>query len=174
MTIHFYTTLAAALTTVLMLKAHAADTTITVYGNVKTSSCTTGGNASYSIDLGQNLTQTDLAIAGSSTPWVTQDVVISGCPTGIHTVTATFAGKADSLNPSMYANSSGTGFSEHVAVQLQETLTSTDVGNTSKLAIKTGTTSQVTFPLRARLYTSNGGVTAGLVTAAVTMNISYN
>lgn len=174
MTIIVRGTLALLFTACCTLNAYAIDTSIYISGNVRTTSCTTGGNAAYNIDLGQNYTQLDLAGAGSSTPWVAQDVVISGCPTGIHTVTATFAGKADSLNPTMYANSSGTGYAQRVAVQLQETVSNSDVGDTSKLALKTGTSSQVTFPLRARLYTSNGGVTSGLVAATVTMNISYN
>ncbi|WP_101505907.1 fimbrial protein [Erwinia sp. B116] len=156
------------------LAAYAVDTSITVNGKVIASACQTGVGAVYNIDLGQNHKESDLASAGSATGYVAQDVVLSNCPGGTNTIKAAFSGTADSLNPTMYANKNGTGYATGVAVQLQNAIASTDVGNLATMSVNKNVSNQAIFPLRARLYSKNGGAKTGAVEVSVIMNLTYN
>ena len=154
--------------------AMADPVTLTINGRVIAAACTTGTSASYTIDLGQSIAASALNTAASGSTYVPQDVVLSNCPVGTNTVTATFSGTADSANPTMYANSTGAGYATNVAVELQNATASTDVGNSGTMTVNTDASRKATFPLKARAYSKNGGTTPGNISTVVMMNFTYN
>ncbi|MHC9002341.1 fimbrial protein [Enterobacter adelaidei] len=147
--------------------------TVTARGTIIESTCTSGVGGVIPFDLGQDIPASTFDAANSSSSYVSKDVLLSGCSSAITSVTATFSGTSDSLNPTMYANTTGNGGAGNLAVQLQNALTTTDVGNSATMTVNTVNNS-ATFPLRARLYSLRGTVTPGAVNAAVVMSITYN
>lgn len=153
--------------------AYAADVTINVTGKVVASPCTVDNNGVYNIDLGQSISSTTLSPANSYSAWKNFNVTLSACPVGTTKVTAAFSGNADSYNNTMYANATGTGYAQNVAVQLQNSSSGTNTGNGSTMTVSV-VNSAATFPLQARAYSTPGGATAGIINAVVLMNMTYN
>lgn len=151
----------------------AADVTINVTGKVVASPCTVDNSGVYNIDLGQNISAATLNPANSYSSWKNFNVTLSNCPAGTTKVTATFAGTADSNNTAMYANTTGTGFAQNVAVQLQNSTAGTNTGNGATMTVNVASSSAI-FPLQARAYSTPGGTTPGNIAAAVLMNMTYN
>ncbi|HGM6627006.1 TPA: fimbrial protein [Serratia marcescens] len=163
----------AALSMLLSTSTMAADVTINVTGKVVASPCTVDNNGNYNIDLGQNISAATLNPANSYSAWKNFNVTLSNCPAGTTKVTATFAGTADSNNTAMYANTTGTGFAQNVAVQLQNGTAGTNTGNGATMTVNVAS-SAAAFPLQARAYSTPGGATTGNIAAAVLMNMTYN
>lgn len=151
----------------------AADVTINISGKVIASPCKIDNNGVYNIDLGQNISAATLNPANSYSTWKNFNVTLSNCPAGTTKVTASFSGTADSNNNAMYANTTGTGYAQNVAVQLQNSTTGTNTGNGSTMTVNV-TNSAATFPLQARAYSTPGSATTGNISAAVLMNMTYN
>ncbi|WP_146198231.1 fimbrial protein [Enterobacter sp. CGMCC 5087] len=107
------TTLKKCLATTMLMAGflsggiHAADVTINITGQVIAAACTTGVGSTYNIDLGQEISAATLNSAGAASTYVSQDIVLSDCPAGTTSVTATFDGTKDSGNDTMYANATG-------------------------------------------------------------------
>ena len=151
----------------------AADITINVSGKVVASPCTIDNSGIYNIDLGQNILAATLKQANSYSLWKVFNITLSNCPSGTTKVTATFSGTADGNNSTMYANATGTGYAQNVAIQLQNSAAGTNVGNGSTMTVDVEN-SNATFPLHARVYSAKGGGTPGNITASVMLNMSYN
>lgn len=163
----------ALLCMLLSTGAMAADVTINVTGKVVASPCTVGNSGVYNIDLGQNISAASLNPAMSFSDWIPISVKLIDCPAGTTKVTATFSGTADSYNSAMYANATGTGYAQNVAVQLQNSTAGTNTGNGATMTVDVASNAAA-FPLQARAYSTPGGATPGNISTAVLMNMTYN
>lgn len=152
----------------------AAPVTINITGKIVAAACIIDNSGSYSIDLGQTISAATMNAANSSSSWVTKNITLSNCPAGTSSVTATFSGTADSNNSAMYANATGTGYSQNVAVQLQNQTAATNVGNGATMSATIDASRNATFPLQARAYSTPGGTTVGNISTVVLMNFTYN
>ncbi len=163
----------AVLSILISTGTMAADVTINVTGKVVASPCTVDNSGVYNIDLGQNISAATLNPANSYSAWKNFNVTLSNCPAGTTKVTAAFSGTADSNNSAMYANTTGTGYAQNVAVQLQNGTAGTNTGNGATMTVNVASNA-ATFPLQARAYSTPGGATPGNISAAVLMNMTYN
>lgn len=154
--------------------APAADTvTINITGKVVASPCTVDSNGTYNVNLGQNISAATLSASGSGSGWVPFDVTLSSCPSGTSSVTITFSGTPDSDDGTRYANTTGNGYAQRVAVELQDT-SGSNAGNGKTLTKNVAGDKTVKFPLQARAYSAKGGVSPGNISAQVLMNLTYN
>ncbi|ELV2798029.1 type 1 fimbrial protein [Enterobacter ludwigii] len=149
--------------------------TITVTGNVVASPCEVSAESkTMNIDLGggKDLQTADLNAAGAFSPWVPFSIVLQNCPAGTSSVTATFAGTADSADPeTLYTN---TGTATNVAVQLEgEASEPYGNGKTAKIDISSPS-DKPTWNLQTRAFSKNGGVTPGTINSVITMSFAYN
>lgn len=174
------TTLKKCLATTMLMAGfisggiHAADVTINITGQVIAAACTTDVGSTYNIDLGQEISAATLNSAGAASTYVSQDIVLSDCPAGTTSVTATFDGTKDSGNDTMYANATGEGYATNVAVELQNKTAGTDVGKGATMTVDVDASQKATFPLQARAFSKSGGTTPGNISTTVLMNFTYN
>lgn len=117
----------------------------------------------------QGVRASSLSTPGSATDWVPFDVTIERCPVGTATATMLFAGDADSAGPDdRYRN---TGSAGNIAVQLQSA-GGAPLGNNKTLSGAIANRGYV-YHLRARAYSSQGGVTPGTINSVVTVTFSW-
>jgi type 1 fimbria pilin len=155
MNINVFRLTVAIITASLLLTANASDTTINITGKVTAAACTTGVGSTYNIDLGQEISAATPCRRAAST-YVTKDIVLSDCPAGTTSVTATFDGTKDSGSDTMYANATGEGYATNVAVELQNKTAGTDVGKGATMTVDVDASKNATFPLQARAYSKSG------------------
>ncbi|ENC9862337.1 type 1 fimbrial protein [Klebsiella variicola] len=151
----------------------AADVMINVTGKVVTSPCMVDNSGIYNIDLGQNISTATLNPANSYSPWKKFNVTLSNCPAGTTKVTAVFSGTVDGNNNTMYANATGEGYAQNIAIQLQDSTAGMNVGNGATMTVNV-VNSAATFPLQARAFSTLGGATSGYISASVLINMTYN
>jgi len=159
----------------LSVKTFAADNvTINITGRVAASSCNIDNSGTYNINLGQKIPSVKLINANSYSDWIPFNFTLSKCPTGTSSVTATFSGNADSSDTTIYANATGDEYAKNVAVQLQNAETGSNLGDKTTMNIKVASDKSVNFPLRARVYSTQGKATSGNISTTVLINLTYN
>ncbi|WP_010431826.1 fimbrial protein [Enterobacter mori] len=156
---------------VASLNAYAGDpVTLNITGNVIASPCQVSSDSiTKAVDLGQTIQASSLQTAGAATSWVNFDINLSSCPAGTTNAIMTMHGTADLSNPGdMYSN---TGSAMNLAVQLQSQAGDA-LGDTKTLSGAVASNA-VTYKLRARAYTQNGGVMPGSINSVVTATFEY-
>ncbi|YCI83128.1 type 1 fimbrial protein [Enterobacteriaceae bacterium] len=157
----------------LPLPAMAESTAINIAGNIIASPCEVSSDSvtkAIALDGGKGIQATGLAAAGSTTEWVKFDINLKNCPAGTTAATITFTGTPDENNPEdMYANA---GTAKNAAVELQGT-GGHKFGNGKSFTYSPIDNNAVSFHLQSRVYTQNGGVTPGTISAVVTANMTY-
>lgn len=153
---------------------YAADVTLFISGDIVASSCTVENNGIYNIDLGQNIPSRRLSEANSYSAWKEFYVTLSHCPVGTSRVTAHFSGPVDASDPGLYANVSSPDHSRNVAIELQRITGAVNAGSGKSIAVDVDNQRQAIFDLRARLFSTAGGATAGSISSMVIMNFIYN
>ncbi|QGN38763.1 fimbrial protein [Klebsiella oxytoca] len=144
----------------------AADVTITVNGKVVAKPCTVS-TPNATVELG-DLYTFNLISAGSSSSWHSVVLNLSNCPIGTSRVTATFSGTADATG---YYRNQGT--AGNIQLELQDT-NGTTLNNGAKKEVQVDDTTQaVSFPLRVRALTVNGGATQGTILAVINITYTY-
>lgn len=154
--------------------AYAADpVAINVTGDIVASPCEVSSDSitkTIALDGGKGIQAKDLAAAGATTEWITFDINLENCPAGITSATIMFSGTPDDANPDdMYVN---TGTAENAAVQLQGT-EGQKFGNGKTFTYTPITNNAIALHLQSRIYTQNGGVTPGTISAVVTADMTY-
>lgn len=154
--------------------AHAADpVSINVTGNIVASTCEVASDSitkTIALDGGKGIQAKDLTAAGAASEWVAFDINLENCPAGTTSAKITFSGTPDETNPDdMYAN---TGTAQNASVQLQGT-GGEKFGNGKSYNYSPIQNNVVVFHLHSRIYTQNGGVTPGTVSAVVTADMTY-
>lgn len=146
--------------------------TLNITGNVVASPCEVSSDSvTKTIDLGNGspIQASNLQTAGSNTSWVPFDINLVNCPAGTTKATIQFHGTPDTDSPAdMYTN---TGTATNVAVQLQGT--GGEQFGDGKTYTGTIVNSAYSYHLRARAYSTNGGVTPGTISAVVTTTFTY-
>ncbi|MFZ1872059.1 MAG: fimbrial protein [Chania sp.] len=145
---------------------------IKITGTIKASPCTvdaSSGNV-VNVDLGTDIKAATLTAAKGS-DWVPFALHLKDCPTSTTSVTAAFSGTQAAEETGLYQN---TGDADKVQIELQNVATSTRQGNNSTLVAPVLlATNDATFNLRARAYSSTGGVTPGSVVGTVQVAFTY-
>lgn len=149
----------------------AADpVTLNITGNVVASPCQINSDSvTQTVDLGQNIQASTLQAVNSSSGWVNFDIGLTSCPAGTTKAIMTMHGTADTLSTGdLYKN---TGTATNLGVQLQSQA-GDQLGDGKSL---TGTiaSNAYTYKLRARAYSTNGGVTPGTIISVVTATFVY-
>ena len=150
--------------------AMAADSSLNISGNVVASPCTVdAASKNLSINLGDVQAST-LAAANVGSPWVDGTINLTNCPSTTSQVTATFTGTADTNAAFAYKNT-GAGSSQ-ASIHIMNKDLSADLKNGATLT-QAVTSGAAALPFKARMYTSKGGVTPGVVSAAISVNFTY-
>lgn len=150
--------------------AKADPVTLNITGNVIASPCVVSSDSiTKAIDLGQNIQASSLQTAGSSTGWVNFDINIDSCPTGTTKAIMTMHGTADTLSTGDLYKSTGT--ATNLGVQLQSQ--AGDQMGDGKSITGNIASNVYTYKLRARAYSTNGGVTPGNISSVVTATFVY-
>lgn len=149
--------------------AALADTSISVSGNVVASPCTVDTDTvNKTIDLG-TLQRRDLRTAGEGGDWQDFDLLLTQCPAGTTTVTATLSGTVDPQDATAWKNS---GTSTNMALRVASRDRSQSFAPGDSLAENVNiSTRSVSFPLSARMFTPLGSATAG--TFQSVMNVDF-
>lgn len=158
-----------------MASQAAETTTINIQGKVIAAACTVDNSGVYAVTM-PDVTAAELVTAGSAPDSGKKDfdVTLSECPQGTTSVTATFVGTAAVGASTKYANTTGAGYAQNVAVQLQNrTGAVSDKGDSSTMKVDVDGSRNVTFDLSARPY-SLGNTTVGNISTVVLMNLEYN
>lgn len=155
--------------------AFADPVSITITGRVTAAACTTGNSATYSVVMPDVTAATLNPAASFATAWKTFDVVLSNCPAGTSTVTATFDGTPDAADANKYANATGAGYATNVSVQVQNRSGAIgDKGKNSTMTVNVDASKNATFDLQARPFSTAGSATVGNISTVVLMNFTYN
>ena len=164
---------AFALQSLISQYAMAADSTITVTGNVVAAPCTVDtATKSVAIPLGDE-TVTTLSKAGFGGTWSkAYNLTLSNCPTATQSVNATFSGTADTADTNGYANSAAGG-PAMVSIQLAKPGGTVYLKNGVSYGDTAIVDGAVSFPVLARMFTKNGSATPGAVSSAVSVAFTY-
>lgn len=163
--------LVGLMTAVMSVSIYAADTNINITGKVVAQPCTVnGGNSSLTVDLGDIPTNL-LYNSGTSSALRDFTLVLTNCPVGTSSVTATFSGTTDPVAGASYYKNTGTASNVAVAVIQSSTgiLKGTGTSITQNVLFN-----GVTYDLKAKAYSSAGKATPGTVMATVVASMTYN
>lgn len=161
----------AMMATVFSVSVYAADTNINISGKVVAMPCiVNGGNSSLNVDLG-DIPVNQLYNSGSSSAFKEFSLVLTNCPVGTSTVTATFSGTSDPVAGANYYKNTGTASNVAVAVIQPSTGILKGTGTTITQNVMFN---GVTYDLRAKAYSSAGRATPGTISATVVAAMTYN
>ncbi|SFN24416.1 minor fimbrial subunit [Izhakiella capsodis] len=149
----------------------SADTQLNITGRIKSSPCKVDlPTRGLTVDLGQKILASSLAVAGSSTSWRPFSIVLSECPIAINKVTMTLNGTADQIENTMYAN---TGTSSRVQIEVQSSA-GTSLGNMAQMVQNVDAASRgTTFNMQARVHSAQGNATPGTIVGTMQVTFTY-
>lgn len=149
----------------------AADSTITVKGEVYMEPCTVASSsANLVLDFGK-ISAKGLQTAKSASGWLTQEqtIALTDCPAGTKTVKARFDGAADPDNASIF-KSSGTATNVGIWLAISGDSTVIAPGSTRTATVANGAAS---FKVGGKLYSEKGSASGGTVSSTVSVTLSY-
>ena len=156
--------------------AAAADSTITITGNVRDNACAVAGaSQDFTVNLLSNAAKQFTAV-GSTTQLVPFSIVLSPCGASATAIKVGFTGTADSTNSNLLQINSGTAAAAGMGVQIlnsQQTMLPINAAS-STLSWTTLTPGQTnTLSFYARLMATRIPVTAGNVNATATFTLEF-
>ncbi|TQI81985.1 minor fimbrial subunit [Serratia fonticola] len=155
--------------------ALAADATLNITGTIKASPCTVvadDASGNVNVKLGDDIQAASLTPQKGS-EWKPFDLKLKDCPDTTTAVVAAFTGTpaTETGGEDLYKN---TGDATKVQIELQNRTAGTRLGNGSNMKVDVvGATNDATFPLQARAYSVEGGVTPGTVVGTVQVAFTY-
>lgn len=151
------------------LPSVAAETSLGVSATVTAGACI--WVATPDVDLG-SFHSSGFTTAGSASDWVGFNVSLSQCPATTQTVTVTLGGTADPTYQQYYKN---LGDSTRVVIDVvsdNDAATQLPVGK--KLTVNVEQAAHTaTFPMKARMFSPQGGATEGSVVGLIELTFSY-
>lgn len=157
----------------------AYDAKITIRGTVKASPCkidAVGGDVNVDLDEAGEIKAHTLT-AGKGSNWKDFSLDLSECPTSTTEVTAKFSGEPATESSELYKNIATTTPAGAVQIEMVESTSGGGVsrlGNNSTMKVLVDhKTNKATFPLKARVFSANGGVTPGSVEGVVQVEFTY-
>ncbi len=154
----------------------AADSTITINGNVKDNACSvSSGSQDFVVDLMSNSAK-QLYQIGATTPMVPFNIVFDKCGGSAIAVKVGFTGVADGDNTTLLNIDGGGGAAEGMGIQILD-------NNRNAIALNAGTSAldwstltggqSNTLYFYARLMATRSPVTAGLVRATANFTLEF-
>lgn len=154
----------------------AADSTISITGNVRDNACTVStGSQNFVVDLMSNAAKQFFRV-GATTPMVPFNIVFDRCGNSAIAVKVGFTGGADNDNPDLLKIDSGGGLAAGMGIQLLD-------NNRDPIALNAGTTAlswstltagqSNTLYFYARLMSTQSPVTAGVVRATANFTLEF-
>lgn len=157
--------------------ALAADVTLNITGNVKASPCKLdlGGSATKEVKLngGKNIEAAAMANSGEYTDDEEFSLKLVGCPDATTSVTATFSGDPSTESNDLYKNQATTMAAESIQIELRNQK-GDNLGNNKTMNAVVNAAGEAIFDLKARAYTSQGGVKPGSISTAVQVGFVYH
>lgn len=147
--------------------SHAGDSSIEVKAEVYAEACMMTSDSELEIDFG-DLYAMNLLEAGAASAWVNAPKIELSCPAGTSGVVAKFDGTADGAALGTFKND-GTAKNVSIELQMQSGLTIAP-GSTADAPVTSG---KAEYALRARVYTKNGAVEAGTVSATSSFTLAF-
>lgn len=163
--------MAVMVATAMSFSTYAAGTNINITGKVVASPCiVNGGNTDLDVTL-DDIPADTMQTAGTSSAEKPFTLALTNCPLGTSNVIATFTGTSDPVAGANYYRNTGTATNIAVALVQASTGNLKGSGTTITQGVSGG---NATFALKAKTYTSVGGVTPGTVRATVVASMTYN
>lgn len=169
--------LSAALMPIIVSNdGRAADSTITISGNVRDNACAVAGESKdFTVDLMNYATKQFYAI-GATTPAIPFRIVLSPCGNLATAVKVGFSGIADSNNSNLLKIDSGATAADGIGIHILDSQkTSLPINATSSaipwITLTPGETNTLNF--YAQLMATNAPVTAGHVTSTATFTLEF-
>ena len=120
------------------------------------------------------LVKTNFQAAGSASEWKTFTLNVENCPAGTTNATVKFDGVTDGDDATHFANVAASDAAQRIALQITNSDHSTTYKNQDKMTVAINSSTQKgVFPLAARLYSTQGGATAGNFESVVQLTFTY-
>ena len=156
--------------------AYAADSTITISGNVRDNGCAVAGESKdFTVDLMNNAAK-QFSTVGATTPAVPFRIVLSPCGGAVSAVKVGFVGVADAENTRLLKVDGGTSAAAGMGIEILDGQQTTLPLNAASSAIAwtTLTPGQTnTLNFYARLMATQLPITPGHVNAAATFTLEF-
>ncbi|WP_440137272.1 fimbrial protein [Klebsiella pasteurii] len=168
--------LLGALTALATTGAMAADSTITISGNVRDNTCAVAGESKdFTVELMTHAAK-QLHVTGATTQLVPFSIVLSPCGSSVTAIKVGFTGVADSLNPGLLKPDESAAAATGLGVQIldaRRTMLPLNAASSSLTwtPLKPGETNTLDF--YARMMATRVPVTAGHVNASATFTLEF-
>ncbi|HGN9371918.1 TPA: fimbrial protein [Citrobacter pasteurii] len=147
---------------------------LNVKGNIYFLPCDVSTDTQYQEVKFGTLLNVDMQTAGNASEWETFILNIENCPAGTTKATVKFVGVTDGDDAAHFANMAASDAAQNIALQITNTDHSTTYKNQDQMTIAiNSSTGKGEFPLAARLYSTQGGVTVGKFESVVQMTFTY-
>ncbi|MEN0614295.1 fimbrial protein [Klebsiella indica] len=145
-----------------------------VKGNIYFLPCNVSTDTKYQeVDFGTFL-KSDFQTPGTASEWKTFNLKVENCPPGTTKATVKFDGITDSDDATHFANQAASNPAQNIALQVTNAGHTITYKNQDQMTIdiNSGNATGV-FPLAARLYSTQGAVTAGRFESVVQLTFTW-
>lgn len=151
-----------------------AGTQLYVKGKIYYLPCDVSTDTQYQeVNFG-DLLKFNFQAAGSASEWKTFTLNVENCPAGTTKATVKFDGVTDADDATHFANTAASNASQNLALQITDTSHATTYKNHDRMTINiNSSTGAGSFPLAARLYTTQGNATVGKFESVVQLTFTY-
>jgi minor fimbrial subunit len=148
-----------------------ADPSISLSGNVVASPCTVDTDTvNKTVELG-SLNSWEMRTAGAASAWQDFELLLTNCPAGTSTVTATLSGSVDIQDVTAWKNS-GTSTNMALRIASRDRTIIYVPGNAMSQNINSSSRS-ASFLLSARMFTPQGNPSAGTFRSVMNVDFTY-
>lgn len=160
----------------LMRSATAADSTITIIGNIKDNACFVAvGSQNFTVDLMHNASK-QFSQVGSLTPLVPFSIVLSPCGSAATAVKVGYVGIADTIDTSLLKLNTGVGTASGIGIQIlnsnrDQIPLNAPSSSLSWISLTANQSNTINF--YARLKSTKIPVTVGSITATATFTLEF-
>ncbi|MCU6208169.1 fimbrial protein [Enterobacter cloacae] len=167
----------SALIAIPLLTANAA--TLNVTGIVKAEPCTVEPilETGLAVSLGSLSASLFQNSGAADSMWHNFSLKLNNCPAATAKVTATFSGKPDITDGTLFANLESSGdAAKNMAIQVSKQSDNSDIiSNNSTMSVNVNPTdNSATFLLAARMISPLGNAVSGKVSSTMLVSFTYN
>ncbi|WBL72578.1 fimbrial protein [Serratia liquefaciens] len=148
--------------------AQSDSLTVNISGNIIAAPCTVKSSNPLNVVL-PDIEATKLSTSGSSSPFVSFDLELEGCPASTTKVTATYGGTASSLSTNSFIN---TGTATQVVLYMQDGAGSEIAPNTTRQVAVDSVARTAKFSQKIQIY-AKGASTPGTVSGNIVVSFTY-
>ncbi|WP_241573368.1 fimbrial protein [Rosenbergiella nectarea] len=155
----------------------AADSVITITGQVKDNMCTVSvGSQDFTVDL-QTYSTKNFPSVGSTSSAIPFSIVLQNCGSAASAVKINITGTTDTVNTSLLKNSTASGYASGIGVQILNNTGSVvqlNQSNSAITAIKLTPNKTNVISYYARMVSTATVVGAGTVSSTANFTLQYN